>query len=59
MTFTVQELGRLHVRGAQVAAVPQHAGAQEDRMEVALPSPCLWRLCCCEGPLHAGLGFSA
>ena len=33
--------------------------AQEVRMEVASPSPRPWRLLGCEGPLHAGLGFSA
>ena len=53
------KLGRPLVRGAQVAAARQRAGAQEDRMEVASPSPRPWRLLCCEGPLHAGLGFSA
>ena len=53
------KLGRLIVRGAQVAAARQRAGAQEDRMEVASPSPRPWRLLGCEGPLHAGLGFSA
>ena len=52
-------LARPLVRGAQVAAAKQRAGAQEDRMEVASPSPRPWRLLCCEGPLHAGLGFSA
>ena len=53
------KLGRPLVRGAQVAAAKQRAGAQEDRMEVASPSPRPWRLLGCEGPLHAGLGFSA
>ena len=53
------KLGRPLVRGAQVAAARQRAGAQEDRMEVASPSPRPWRLLGCEGPLHAGLGFSA
>ena len=53
------KLGRPLVRGAQVAAARQRAGAQEDRMEVASPSPRPWRLLGCEGPPHAGLGFSA
>ena len=52
-------LARPLVRGARVAAAKQRAGAQEDRMEVASPSPRPWSLLCCEGPLHAGLGFSA
>ena len=42
-----------------MAAARQRAGAQEDRMEVASPSPRPWRLLGCEGPPHAGLGFSA
>ena len=53
------ELSRPLARGAQFIPARQLAGAQEDRMEVDPPSPCLWRLCCCVEPLHAGLGFSA
>ena len=42
-------------RRAQVAAARQRAGAQEDRMEVASPSPRPWRLLCSEGPCWLGL----
>jgi len=35
---------RRPLRGARVAAAKQRAGAQEDRIEVASPSPRTWRL---------------
>ena len=44
------ELSRPLARGAQIIRARQHAGAQEDRMEVDPPSPRPWRLCCCVGP---------
>ena len=60
MIFTVHEAGpAARARRASGRSEAARWRAQEDRMEVASPSPRPWRLLGCEGPLHAGLGFSA
>ena len=60
MIFTVHEAGpAARARRASGRSEAARWRAQEDRMEVASPSPRPWRLLGCEGPPHAGLGFSA
>ena len=60
MIFTVHEAGAAaRARRASGRSEAARWRAQEDQMEVASPSPRPWRLLGCEGPLHAGLGFSA